>query len=46
MNTGIYVYETENILRPNFPNAFHGVFLIIHLLDHKVFDFFLVCFQK
>ena len=30
MNTGMYVYDTENnILWINFHNAFHSVFLII-----------------
>ena len=46
MNTGIYGYETENnILWLNFHNAFHSVFLIILLLDHKVFEYALCDFK-
>ena len=47
IDTGIYVHGTENnILRLNFHNAFHNVFLIILLLDYKEFEFAWCVFEK
>ena len=47
IDTGIYVHGTENnILRLNFHNAFHNVFLIILLLDYKEFEFAWCVFKK